>query len=144
MLSENLRTLRRYEKLSQEQLAEKIGVSRQAVAKWENGESMPDIENCVALAKVFGVSLDDLVNYKTEEAMGLPIAPRGKHFFGAVTVSDKGQIIIPAKARKLFEIEAGDSLVLLGDMKRGLALMKQSHLMKLLMKNSADPEDDEA
>ena len=76
--------------------------------------------------------------------MGLPMAPRGKHFFGAVTVSEKGQIIIPAKARKLFEIEAGDSLVLLGDMKRGLALMKQSHHMKLLMKNSADQEDDEA
>ena len=46
---------------SQEQLAEKLGVSRQAVTKWETGAGAPDIENLAALARIFGVSMDELV-----------------------------------------------------------------------------------
>lgn len=49
MISSNLIQLRKYHKYSQEQLAEKIGVSRQAVAKWETGETTPDIKNCNAI-----------------------------------------------------------------------------------------------
>ncbi|MBQ9980162.1 MAG: helix-turn-helix domain-containing protein [Oscillospiraceae bacterium] len=142
MLSENILALRKHEKLSQEQVAEKIGVSRQAVAKWESGETMPDIENCCALARLFSVSLDDLVNYDSRQSMGLPMGPKGKHFFGTVTVGDKGQIVIPVKARKIFSIEPGDDLVLLGDTKRGLALMKQSFLINMINRGSA-PEDEE-
>ena len=47
--------------LSQEELAEKVGVSRQAVSKWERGESSPDTENLIALAKLYNISLDELV-----------------------------------------------------------------------------------
>lgn len=47
--------------LSQEELAEKIDVSRQAVSKWERGESSPDTENLIALAKLYNISLDELV-----------------------------------------------------------------------------------
>ena len=65
MLNENLLTLRKLHKLSQEEVAEKIGVSKQAVAKWENGETAPDIYNCKALADLFDVSLDDLVNFSS-------------------------------------------------------------------------------
>lgn len=46
MISANLTTLRQYHKYSQEDVAEKIGVTRQAVAKWESGETVPDILNC--------------------------------------------------------------------------------------------------
>ncbi len=46
---------------SQEELAEKLGVSRQAVSKWERGESSPDTENLIALATLYGISLDELV-----------------------------------------------------------------------------------
>lgn len=46
---------------SQEELAEKIGVSRQTLSKYETGESLPDIERCKLLAEVLDVSLDDLV-----------------------------------------------------------------------------------
>ena len=49
-LSANLRYLRNKQKLTQEEVAERIGVTRQAVAKWENGDSLPDIVNCQALA----------------------------------------------------------------------------------------------
>ena len=47
--------------LSQEEVAEAVGVSRQAVAKWESGQGYPDIENLVALSDLFGVSIDRLV-----------------------------------------------------------------------------------
>lgn len=48
--------------LSQEELADKLGVSRQAVSKWECSESSPDTDNLIALAKIYGVSLDELIN----------------------------------------------------------------------------------
>ena len=48
--------------LSQEELADKLGVSRQAVSKWECAESSPDTDNLIALSKIYGVSLDELIN----------------------------------------------------------------------------------
>ncbi len=117
--------------MTQEDLAEVAGVSRQAIAKWENGESTPDIEKCRLLAEAFDVSLDDLVNHKPEANLGLGVAPKGKHLFGLVTVGDKGQIVIPAGARKVFEISAGDKLVVLGDETQGMALMKADHFLAL-------------
>lgn len=56
--------LRRFRSLSQEALAEKIGVSRQAVSKWERGEASPDMDNVIALADVFGITVDDLLGDK--------------------------------------------------------------------------------
>ena len=56
-ISRNLSTLRQLHKYSQEDVATQIGVSRQAVAKWETGESVPDILNCDALAKLYDVEL---------------------------------------------------------------------------------------
>lgn len=52
--------------LSQEELAEKIGVSRQAVSKWERAEASPDTDNLILLAKVYGVTLDELLTGETE------------------------------------------------------------------------------
>lgn len=49
--------------------------------------------------------------------------PNGKHIFGMVTVGSKGQIVIPKKARDVFGIEPGDSLILLGDEEQGLAII---------------------
>lgn len=123
MISENLFSLRKGQKLSQEQVAEAIGVSRQAVAKWESGEAVPDLMNCAALAKLYDVTLDELVNFNSQDNGGLPIAPGGKYMFGSVTVGEKGQIVIPVKARKIFNIKPGDDLVVLGDIQQGLALV---------------------
>ena len=63
--------------------------------------------------------------------MGLDVPPKGKHLFGIVTVGDKGQIVIPAKARKLFDISSGDKLVVLGDESQGMALMKAKDFLNL-------------
>ena len=131
MFKDNLIQLRKIHQMTQEDLAEVAGVSRQAIAKWEAGESIPDIEKCKLLAAAFDVSLDDLVNHEPEDNLGLGVAPKGKHLFGLVTVGDKGQIVIPAQARKVFEISAGDKLVVLGEEGQGMALMKADHFLAL-------------
>ncbi len=131
MFKDNLYQMRKAFQMTQEDLAEKIGVTRQSVAKWESGESIPDLDKCRQLADVFGVSLDDLANYEPEENLGLAVPPKGKHLFGLVTVGDKGQIVIPAKARKLFDISPGDQLVVLGDEGQGMALVKSDSFLSL-------------
>ena len=131
MFKDNLIQLRKMKKMTQEGIAEKVGVTRQAVAKWEAGETVPDLEKCRLLAELFGVSLDDLANYEPEENMGLSLPPKGKHLFGVVTVGEKGQIVIPAKARKVFDISAGDRLVILGDEEQGLAIIKSERFLEL-------------
>ncbi|MCK9581493.1 MAG: AbrB/MazE/SpoVT family DNA-binding domain-containing protein [Methanoregula sp.] len=49
---------------------------------------------------------------------------KGKHMFGIVKVGEKGQIVIPAEARKIFDIKPGDSLLMLGDEEQGIAIVK--------------------
>ena len=132
MFCDNLMELRKMANLSQEALPEQIGESRQQLTKNETGESLPDIEKCMAIAEVFGVTMDDLVHYKKEENMGLVVPPKGKHIFGMVKVGDKGQIVIPAKARKIFDIHPGDSLIVLGDEGQGIAIIKEKGLLDLL------------
>ena len=129
MFRDNLVKMRKLRRLTQEDIAERLDVTRQTVAKWEAGETVPDIDRCRMLADLFGVSLDDLAKYEPEESLGLGLTPKGKHLFGVVTVGDKGQIVIPAKARKLFGIAAGDRLVVLGDEEQGLAILKEERIL---------------
>ena len=131
MFHENLTRLRKLKKLTQEEVAEAVGVTRQSVAKWEAGETTPDLDKGRLLADLFEVSLDDLTNYETGHHMGLGLPPKGKHIFGLVTVGDKGQIVIPARARKLFDIRPGDQLAVLGDETQGLAILKSESLLAL-------------
>ncbi len=131
MFCDNLIQLRKLHQMTQEALAEKVGVSRQALAKWESGETVPDLEKSRLLAEIFDITLDDLANYEPSQNYGLSLPPKGKHIFGVVTVGDKGQIVIPAKARKLFNLEIGERLVVLGDESQGLALMKADDFLQL-------------
>lgn len=61
-IANRLAELRKKSGLSQEQLAERLGLSRQAVSKWERAEASPDTDNLICLARIYGVSLDDLLN----------------------------------------------------------------------------------
>lgn len=79
-LSDNLFQLRKLHNLTQEQVAAELGVSRQAVAKWETGETTPDLSNCLALAQFYDVSLDDLVRFDSTQT-GLPFPPQGEVLF---------------------------------------------------------------
>ena len=132
-IGQNIRKIRKAHGFSQEELAEMIGVSRQTMSKYETGESLPDIEKCKQLANAFGVTVDDLISYeKDDENLGMGVPPKGKHIFGMVKVGDKGQIIIPAKARKVFDIHPGDNLIVLGDEGQGIAIIKEAGLLELL------------
>lgn len=59
--STQLKTIRQAKNLSQDALAEQLFISRQSISKWENGDATPDLENLIKLAKVLGVTLDELV-----------------------------------------------------------------------------------
>lgn len=123
MISQNIQAARKALGLTQEDLANRLSVARQTVAKWESGESLPDLENAYALAKLLGVSVDDLIAHN-EVATGYPIPPRGKHIFGIVRMGERGQIVIPKKARDIFDLHAGSELLILGDEAQGIALQK--------------------
>ena len=128
MIGENIQFLRKQRNWSQETLAEKVGVARQTIAKWETEESTPDLEMSGRLASVLEVSLDDLVNAPEDELDSRP-GMRGKHMFGVVTVGDKGQIVIPVRARRVFNINPGDQLMVLGDENSGIALVNAEFFM---------------
>ena len=69
--------------------------------------------------------------------------PKGKDIFGLVTVGSKGQIVIPKKARDVFGIEPGVSLVLVGDEKEGLAIITNERVSRMLQTIiKEEPEDD--
>lgn len=132
-IAANLRYLRQKNRLSQEEVAERIGVSRQSVAKWESGDALPDIIKCDALADLYDVSLNDLVRYNPEQE-GLPIPPKDKHIFGVVTIGERGQISLPKKARELLGLQPGDTLVVLGDTNpssAGIALIDSRTFMHM-------------
>src|SRR5690625_2668998 len=90
MINMNLKRLRQLHQLTQEALAEQLGVSRQVIAKWERGESTPELHFVIQLAELYDVTIDNLVNFNEEEA-GLSVPPKGKHVFGAITVGERGQ-----------------------------------------------------
>ncbi|MBO7681969.1 MAG: helix-turn-helix domain-containing protein [Clostridia bacterium] len=123
MLKDNLIMLRSMSGYSQEQIAEKVGISRQAYAKWESGATTPDVEKAAKLAEVYGTTVDGLL--KTEKTEGLdaiPPAPAGKHLWGSVTLGDRGQIVIPKAARDALQLSGGDRLIVLSD-ESGMALV---------------------
>ena len=130
MIGKNLQKLRKQKNMTQEALAEKVGVARQTIAKWESGESVPDLEMAAKLASVMEVSLDDLINAPEDELDGHP-GMRGKHMFGVVTVGDKGQIVIPVRARRVFHINPGDQLMVLGDENSGIALVNAQYFLEI-------------
>lgn len=139
-IANNLRSLRNRNNWSLEYVAEKLEVSRQAVAKWESGESLPDVLKCDALANLYEVTLTDLIRHNQEKE-GVPIGPAGKHIFGIIPVGARGQIVLPKKARDLFNIETGDTLVVLGDTNPafpGIALIDSQSFIQLTG-NSLEP-----
>lgn len=144
MLKDNLILLRSRHGYSQEALAEKIGISRQAYAKWESGATVPDIEKCSRLAELFDVTLDSLVQTQTCEGCGaLPPAPRGKHIWGSVSVNERGQIVIPKAVRDRFGLTDGQRLIVLSD-EEGIALVPAGTFegkIQALLCSAAAPAD---
>ena len=130
MLKDNLVMLRKLHGYSQEEVAEKIDISRQAYAKWETGATVPDIEKCSLLAEVYDTTIDSLVKTEPVEGVGMiPPAPKGKNIWGSVAINDRGQIVIPKGARDLFGLTGGQRLIVLSD-ENGIALIPDKAFMK--------------
>ena len=125
MLADNLIFLRNIKGLTQEQVAEIIGISRQSYSKWEQGDTYPDIDKCDKLAQFYGVTIDSLI-HQDDKVGDIKVAPApvGKHLWGTVAIGSKGQIVIPKAARDTLGLKEGDRLVVLGDEAEGIALVK--------------------
>ena len=104
--AENLKMLRKQAGMSQEQLAEKIGVSRQAVTKWETGAGIPDIENIMAISTLFNISIDDLLSNES----GSKKLPETEYLYESVTEYD-----IDESKRYDMKLGGAKRLVLVGD-----------------------------
>ena len=98
MLSERINKFRRKSGLSQEQLAEKTGVYRQAISKWESGTSTPELEKLLALSECFHITLDELVKEETVNQ----------------STNEMPQKIEGTKVPKDIELKVGISLCLVG------------------------------
>ena len=146
MKESNLKKLRKTARLTQEQVAEKLNVSRQSVAKWESGDALPDIDNCIMLSRLYNVTIDDLVGYAKEEKTD---APSGKHVFGVVKIDSKNRIVIPEKVFDVFELKTGDKLLMIGDETQGIAMVKlnsflaaTAEIMKIIQETDSDEEEE--
>ena len=115
-LADRLVELRKEHKLSQEALAEKLGLSRQSISKWERAEASPDTDNLIALAEVYGVTLDELLGNNEPKEPKQETQPQSKKeelsakqikgkqnlkkapllFLGAIAVYAGGGIILGA------------------------------------------------
>lgn len=145
MLKENLVILRNIHGYSQEEIAGKIGISRQAYAKWESGATVPDIEKCKRLADVYGVTIDSLLNTATPDGKTLmPPPPKGKNIWGSVAINERGQLVIPKEVRERFGLTGGQRLIVLTDDTEGITLvpsqMFEARLSQMMKHASAKPE----
>lgn len=103
-----LAELRRAHGLSQEELAEKLGVSRQAVSKWERAESSPDTDNLIALAQLYGVTLDVLLGLQLPPA--IPEKPLPGETEYEAPAEEEEDIAVEPAAAPLEDVVAGDPL----------------------------------
>lgn len=113
-----IKLLRTQHGMTQEEVAERIGVSRQAIAKWEKGDTLPDIDSCIRLADLFGVSLELLARGITQET-----TLDGLRMCGCVRMNEKGQITLPANVRESFGLKPGCMVLVLADTEKGIALV---------------------
>lgn len=124
MIGDNIKFYRKKNQLTKDDIAEACNVTRQAVSKWENGETIPDIEKCDRLASFYGIKLDALMHY--DEKVGntkMAPPPEGKFLWGTVKLGNRGQIVIPKEAREKYGLQEGSRLVVLGD-EEGIALIQ--------------------
>lgn len=125
-IADNLKILRYKNGYTLEAIAEIISVSRQSVAKWEAGDSIPDIINCVKLASLYKISLDELVNRPLQSVFDNDFAIEDGRICGVLEVSPERMIQIPVSVMEMFDIHCGGKVLLLADKKQGIALVKCS------------------
>ena len=123
-ISENLKLLRAQHGYTMESLAEIIDVSRQTIAKWESGESYPDIENCAKLSSLYKVFLDALVNKPLWEGSVDELVGSETKICGALELTEEGAIVLPEKLLNMFDLQPGEKVLVLAEKQQGIAIVK--------------------
>lgn len=137
-MNDTLRQLRINKKMTQEELAERLDVSRQTIAKWESGESVPDIMRCTHLAEIFDLEIEDIASVFIRRPVEKHFAPKGKYIYGKCVITNN-RIVIPDEAMDTFGLKNGDELLLIGDAKRGLALIPISNIDEIVKTIDSSP-----
>ena len=154
-LGKRIAALRREKGLKQDELAEKLGVSAQAVSKWENDQTCPDISLLPLLAKTLGVSVDELLSGKQESAPAVQIVPANerkdiKDMVLRIVVSsaenDNVRVNIPLSLVKvgvdaglnMAQITSGNEALRKIDLSKILELAEQGVIGNLVEVESAD------
>ncbi len=123
VLSDNIRSYRKKSNMSQDELAEKLGVSRQSVSLWENGQTQPTVDNIIAMTKIFNISFDMLLDGSAEDGRIAADAPNGVTgsaetcpngndcpMEGANEFSDDASAVEPAAEDDLAERKPSDNM----------------------------------
>ena len=125
-ITDNLILMRHKHGYTMEALAEIISVSRQTIAKWESGESYPDITNCMKLASLYKITLDELVYKPLREAQAEEFATDGNKICGVLDIGEDNSITLPEPLMEMFDLQAGGKVLLLADRREGIAIVKCS------------------
>lgn len=120
MLNDVLKNLRKKFNFTQELIAEKLGVTRQTIAKWENGETIIDIYSLQKLARLYDVSINDLLKADYDDSQDL--IPSDKWVFGYTTIDEKGRVSLPQECLDKLKLHPGSELIIFGDKHKGIAL----------------------
>ena len=99
-LANRLAELRKQKGLSQEELADRLGVSRQAISKWERGEASPDTDNLIELAKIYDISLDELVGLSSSNKEEPKEEPK-EESANSVRIDDDGIHIVDDEGQRI-------------------------------------------
>lgn len=126
MIGDRIRELRTQSKYTMEEFSEMIDVSRQTLSKWELGETVPDIETAIEISNIFQMTLDELVYGGEHKENGKD----GKYIFGIVKLDSENRVEIPEEAREVFGLSPGNKLLVLGDAKQGMAMVKVRSFFK--------------
>ncbi len=113
--------------MTQEELAEKMNVSRQTVAKWEAGDSIPDIAKCSVLASIFNLYLDDIADMFIDRDDERSMHPKNQYFLGISKIENR-TVVLPENAMKMYGFKEGDVLLILGNSSQGISLASKNNL----------------
>lgn len=116
-IAETLQKHRKQHAYSQEELADKLGVSRQAVSKWERGEASPDTDNLIALAKLYQLSLDQLIGEQIDEnQQSVSLATQSQTQLAQTTTNsdktDEEEVLSP-RQKAILGIANGSAIMIL-------------------------------
>ena len=113
--------------MTQEELAEKMNVSRQTVAKWEAGDSIPDIAKCSVLASIFNLYLDDIADMFIGRDDESSMHAKNQYFLGISKIENR-TVVLPENAMKMYGFKEGDVLLILGNSSQGISLASKNNL----------------